>query len=226
MKKILIVDDDPAIRRMLGLNFRSHGYDPLGAANGLQAEKILARAGSDIECVITDINMPILGGWELLERLRRIRNDLPIILMGLHDWYGRISKKQGAYRFWLKSDQMKKLLRGISEVITKNERMRKTREFNRVNRIGKLIVLDRSPALEASVYNISEGGVMFEVDKGVGVAKEFPAFLQFQRRRIEIKKLKMIWNSSNGERDLFGAKIEDIDLANKLLIKKECDCDQ
>jgi response regulator RpfG family c-di-GMP phosphodiesterase len=226
MRKILIVDDDPAIRRMLGFNFRSHGYDPLGAANGLQAEKILIGSGSDIECVITDINMPLLGGWELLERLRRIRNDLPVILMALHDWYGMISKKQGAYSFWLKSDQLDSLLWGTSEVMKKKECMRKIREFNRVNRIGKLIIFNRNPALEAVVYNISEGGVMFEADKKVALVKQFSACLQFQGSRIAIKRLALVWNSSNGSRDLFGAKIEDIDLANELLMRQECNDDR
>ena len=226
MRKILIVDDDPAIRRMLGLQFRSYGYDPLGASNGLQAEKILIGSGSDIECVITDINMPFLGGWELLKRLRRVRNDLPVILMALHEWYGKISKKQGAYSFWLKSDQTKNLLRGLTQVIKKNERIKKIREHQRVNRIGKLISLDRTPAPEATVYNFSEGGVMFEADKDAEVKKDFPALLQLQERRIEIRKLTLIWSSSNGCRNLFGAKIEDIDPANKLLMRKVCICDQ
>jgi len=67
---------------------------------------------------------------------------------------------------------------------------------------------------------------MFEVDKNVEVEKEFSALLQLQERRIEIRKLTLIWNSSNGDRNLFGAKIEEIEPANKLLIKRECIYDQ
>lgn len=207
---------------MLARAIRPYGYEPVGAMHGRHAQELLGGNDNAIDCVITDINMPLLGGWGLLEHLRRVQNDLPVIMMAIHDWYRLISLKQGAYLFWLKSDQVRKLLRGIIRVIEKNELMKKRRAHPRVDRIGKLTFLDQRPALEATVYNISRGGVMFEVEKGGVVKNEFSACLFFSELRIEVERLAVVWKSSNGERDLIGARIADIDLANERRLKKFC----
>ena len=222
MKRILIVDDDPAITNMLAREIRPYGYEPVGAMHGRQAQELLGRNGNTIECVISDINMPILGGWELLEHLRRVQNDMPVILMAIHDWYRLISMKQGAYLFWLKSDQVRKLLRGIVGVIEKNELLKKRRAHPRRNLIGKLTFCDRRTIVEATVYNVSEKGVMFEVDQEVVVENEFAASLIFSEIRIEIERLEVVWRSFNSNRDLFGAKIAAMPPADGRHLKKIC----
>jgi len=63
---------------------------------------------------------------------------------------------------------------------------------------------------------------MFEVDKKVMVGNEFSAHIIFSELRIELERLRLIWKSSNGERNLIGARIEDIDPVNKLCWKKIC----
>jgi len=65
---ILIVDKDPAVRRMLGLAITRLGALPIGAANGLQAFRIAHRRIPD--AIVTDLAVPGLDGAGLIRRLR------------------------------------------------------------------------------------------------------------------------------------------------------------
>ena len=78
-KRILIVEDDPSISRGLQLNLRLEGFDPVAAAAGPEALRIVEEGGVDL--VILDIMLPHLNGFEVCRRLRRSGHDLPIILL-------------------------------------------------------------------------------------------------------------------------------------------------
>jgi two-component system chemotaxis response regulator CheY len=67
-KTVLIVDDSPTLRRMLGDTLRGAGYAVLEGVNGDDA---LRRHGDQpVQLVITDFNMPVMGGIALVQRLR------------------------------------------------------------------------------------------------------------------------------------------------------------
>jgi DNA-binding response OmpR family regulator len=66
-KTILLVDDDPSVREMVGRVLVDEGYLVLSAANGPEALRIAATA--DIDLVLLDLNMPGQGGWDTFERL-------------------------------------------------------------------------------------------------------------------------------------------------------------
>jgi len=66
-KTILLVDDDPAVREMVGRVLLSEGYLVLSAANGTEALRIAATA--DIDLVLLDLNMPGQSGWDTFEKL-------------------------------------------------------------------------------------------------------------------------------------------------------------
>ncbi len=82
VKKILIVDDSPTIRDMIVsiLSQSGHNYELFEATNGLEA---VARLNSEsMDLIITDIVMPKMDGFELINEIRRIRNlEIPIIVM-------------------------------------------------------------------------------------------------------------------------------------------------
>ncbi len=65
---ILIIDDEPQIRKFLDIAFRAQGYQVLIAENGMQGLEILASRGADV--VILDLGLPDLDGQEVLEELR------------------------------------------------------------------------------------------------------------------------------------------------------------
>ncbi|MBE7186592.1 MAG: response regulator [Methylobacterium mesophilicum] len=76
---LAIVDDDPFIRAALGRLISSYGYDAL-LFDG--AEALLAdRSGRDPVCVLADLQMPGMGGVELIRRLAERSPTLPVIAM-------------------------------------------------------------------------------------------------------------------------------------------------
>jgi DNA-binding response OmpR family regulator len=64
---ILLVDDDPSVREMIGRVLVDEGYLVLRAANGAEALRIAA--ANHIDLVLLDLNMPVQGGWDTFEQL-------------------------------------------------------------------------------------------------------------------------------------------------------------
>lgn len=78
MTRILVVDDDPHIRELVGHFLRLEGFVALEAADGLEALRALDEAKVDL--VILDIMMPGMDGWELCRQLRE-QTDLPLLML-------------------------------------------------------------------------------------------------------------------------------------------------
>ncbi len=81
---ILVVEDEEQVRRLAVLGLRAHGYTVIEAAGGAQALKIVGRADTRLDLVVSDVVMPGMGGLELERRLARIRPALPLILASGH----------------------------------------------------------------------------------------------------------------------------------------------
>ncbi len=77
--KILVVDDEPGVRDMLCDALSIAGYEPVAAIDGFAAHILLRDHKFDL--IITDINMPLMDGYELLERLRTAGDNTPAILL-------------------------------------------------------------------------------------------------------------------------------------------------
>lgn len=77
---VLLVDDDPTIRDMAVALLKHIGLNVLAASNGDEAVTILKKNPDRIDCLLTDLFMPGLDGWETLAAVRTIRPDLPAIL--------------------------------------------------------------------------------------------------------------------------------------------------
>ncbi len=80
-ERILIVEDEGAVRRMAGRALAAQGYAVLEAENGADALEVLARADGPVNLVLTDVVMPILNGRELAERLAAERPQLRVLFM-------------------------------------------------------------------------------------------------------------------------------------------------
>lgn len=77
--KVLVVDDEEGILDVTEGYFQRKGYEVYTAGNGVEALDILNQV--DIQCVFTDINMPLMDGLELAERIRQIESTLPVVVM-------------------------------------------------------------------------------------------------------------------------------------------------
>ena len=77
-KRVLAVDDDPAIRHLLD-RVMSRSYEMVLVADGAQALEEIRRQRPDL--MLLDLRMPVMDGSELLERLEAEGIELPVILM-------------------------------------------------------------------------------------------------------------------------------------------------
>lgn len=78
MIKILIVDDDPHIRELVGLFLRNEGFEIYEASDGLKALELLESVKADM--MILDVMMPNMDGWKLCAELRK-SYDLPVLML-------------------------------------------------------------------------------------------------------------------------------------------------
>jgi two-component system KDP operon response regulator KdpE len=80
--RILIVDDERQITRVLRTSLQSHGYEVLVAQDGLEALNVFEQSAPDL--IITDLSMPNMDGLELTKAIRRV-SDTPIIVLTVRD---------------------------------------------------------------------------------------------------------------------------------------------
>lgn len=76
---ILIIDDDTSVLETTAVLLREHGYSVIPCENAKDA--IAKLRENKIDVVLTDIRMPEVSGIELLEEVRSINMDIPVILM-------------------------------------------------------------------------------------------------------------------------------------------------
>jgi CheY-like chemotaxis protein len=69
MQRILVVDDEPHVTRLIQKKLRSEGYDAVTACNGMDALAKLSKDGP-FDAVVTDYNMPKMDGRQLCESIR------------------------------------------------------------------------------------------------------------------------------------------------------------
>jgi DNA-binding response OmpR family regulator len=79
--RVLVVDDDPVIVRLLEVNFRLEGFHVRTASNGEEALEKAADERPDV--VVLDVMMPGLDGWEVCARLREDPKmaDVPVVFL-------------------------------------------------------------------------------------------------------------------------------------------------
>ncbi|MES2744649.1 MAG: response regulator [Bdellovibrionota bacterium] len=98
-KKILIVDDSEAIRQQVNFTLAKGGYEIIEAEDGRDAMEKM-RSNDDISLIISDVNMPVMTGLEMLEAMKAEGSfpSVPIIMLttvGITALIGR-AKKAGA----------------------------------------------------------------------------------------------------------------------------------
>ena len=79
MVRILVVEDNAALRRLMGIHLRRAGYTVLEAENGAAALELLEH--ERVQLIISDIMMPVTDGLELTDDLRRAGDNTPILLV-------------------------------------------------------------------------------------------------------------------------------------------------
>lgn len=113
--KILIVDDDPDLRKALRLRLRANDYDTIHAADGYSAVAMAQKEQPNL--IILDLGLPAGDGFVVLERLQSIDNlsDIPVIVLTARDPQGNEQRtlKSGATAFFQKPVDNNELLEVI-----------------------------------------------------------------------------------------------------------------
>ncbi|MCX6360418.1 MAG: response regulator [Armatimonadetes bacterium] len=82
---VLLVDDEPAFRASTRAVLKRLGYDIVEAGDGVEAVEVYRAHSGGIRCLVSDISMPRMDGWETLAALRELTPGLPAILMSGYD---------------------------------------------------------------------------------------------------------------------------------------------
>ena len=82
---VLVVEDEEEVRKMATLMLISLGFTVLQARDGVEAVEIFRQRKDEISCMLSDLTMPRMDGWETIDALRAIRHDLPVVLASGYD---------------------------------------------------------------------------------------------------------------------------------------------
>lgn len=77
--KVLTVDDEPDVRRLVQIKLKKAGYEVLTATNGEEGVKVAVKEKPDI--VLLDVKMPRMNGFEALEQIKARMDPAPIVIM-------------------------------------------------------------------------------------------------------------------------------------------------
>jgi len=80
---ILVVDDSPTVVKFLSFSLKGKGYDVLTARDGMDALEKMSHLEKNVDLIITDLNMPNLDGYGLIEAVRENQEhqETPIIIL-------------------------------------------------------------------------------------------------------------------------------------------------
>lgn len=108
--RILVVDDEPAVNELICDALHLAGLETFSAAHGMEALKILREQRIDL--AIIDVNMPIMSGYDLLERMRKSGLNTPVIVLT-----ARQEREDPRTSFGLGADDFVRKPFGIEELI-------------------------------------------------------------------------------------------------------------
>jgi len=80
---ILVVDDSPTVVKFVSFSLKNGGYNVVTACDGMDAVEKISNMSEDVDLVITDLNMPNLDGYRLIQTLRQNEKHqkTPIIIL-------------------------------------------------------------------------------------------------------------------------------------------------
>ncbi len=185
MKKhtILIVDDSQVIRKVIDYMLKAHNYSIIHAVNGLEALKVLEN--KKIDFIITDINMPEIGGFDLISRLKKLGLDLPYIMITDSDInkYLELAIKYNVGNILSKPIEKTELLHTVYKLLNHKSLFGLSNYLNCQAENLKTIYIDNSKQCDESVSQIVNHA------KSAGMESEFLPSLKLILSEMAINAL-------------------------------------
>lgn len=130
-KKILVVDDETDIRIILTRKLERLGYSCVDAPDGLAALERIHENHPDL--ILLDINMPKMGGTEVLSRVRKIDQDLPVVMVSSMDSLDivRGTLREGAYDYLVKPLDFEEFDITVRRALEHGRLLRENREYQK-----------------------------------------------------------------------------------------------
>ena len=184
---ILIADDDGAIRTVLDQALGRAGYEVRATANAATLWRWIGDGQGDL--VITDVVMPDENGLDLLPRIRKIRPEIPIIVMSAQSTIMTAIKaaERGAYEYLPKPFDLKELINVVQRALTDNEHVMPGGTYMDEGE-ESLPVIGRSPAMQEIYRTLArlmqrDLTVMISGESGTGKELVARALHDYGKRR-------------------------------------------
>jgi two-component system, NtrC family, response regulator AtoC len=155
--RILVADDEPNLRRVLGAILTREGYDVVQAVDG---EEALAAAEDGIDVVITDLRMPRVDGMEVLRRMVDLHPDVPVIMITAHGSVDSAVEavKLGAFDYVEKPFEQEHIRQIVSKAVRQSEALRRaprTLGTADVSQHGRFGIVGESPSMR-QIFQVIE----------------------------------------------------------------------
>ncbi len=183
---VLIADDDTAIRTVLNQALARAGYAPRATGNATTLWRWVSQGEGDV--VLTDVVMPDENAFDLIPRIKKIRPDLPIIVMSAQNTLmtALTAAEKGAYEYLPKPFDLNEVVAVVGRALTQPGRrlQRPTQEIEN----EELPLIGRSPAMQ-EIYRVlarltqTDLTVMINGESGTGKELVARVLHDYGRRR-------------------------------------------
>ena len=181
----MVADDDGAIRTVLNQALSRAGYEVRSTSNAATLWRWVSQGEGDL--VITDVVMPDENAFELIPRIKKLRPELPIIVMSAQNTFMTAirASERGAYEYLPKPFDLKELIgivgRALSEPKERPKAPVKVEEFDSIPLVG------RSPAMQ-EIYRLLAR--LMQTDLTVMIAGESGTGKELVARALRMRGIK------------------------------------
>lgn len=207
-KKLLLVDDEEGIRKVLGLSLSDSGYQVFSAENGEQALEIFGKENPPI--VLTDIKMPGMDGIELLQKIKHQNPDAEVIMITGHGDMDLAIKslKYKAIDFITKpinDDVLEIALNRAHEKIRMRRQLRQYTENLEAlvrEKSARLIEIERQVAVGQAVEGLSSAmrDIAGDLEGGLTYFNEMPCFVSVHNPQLKIVAVNPLYKERLGDK--------------------------
>jgi PAS domain S-box-containing protein len=207
-KKLLIVDDEAGIRKVLGIALSDIGYKVFTAGNGEEALRIFRKQIPPI--VLTDIKMPGMDGIELLKTIKTENPDTEVIMITGHGDMDLAIKslKYQAIDFVTKPINDDVLQIALNRAHDKIQTRQKLREYTENlealvrEKSAKLVEAERQAAVGQTLELFSSAlkNIAGDLESGIKYFNEMPCFVSIHNRDLKVVAINQLYQERLGEK--------------------------